>query len=196
MNQKKTKHQKRLEEIRSKKIRRTIRFQLQPFSGWDFIRTYQLELLVGVIVICIFVFIPRWDSWMSQQEKKSSESSISEEMKQQLLGKYPNGFKLLEVRNWGLRSLDDTLSSDFQLNWEGAQLIQFSGGKIRIKLPHAYHDPSQGILKNLIVDFERHHHEMIRINQLTTFNLLAEIIEDDGDKVVCLFSFELTEKTK
>ena len=154
--------------------------------------TYQVELLVGVIVIGLIIFIPRWDSLMSKQEKESSEPSISQELKQQLLNKYPNGFKLLEIRNWGLKSLDDTLSSEFKVDWDRVKLIRFDNEKIRIKLPNAYHDSTHSVLKNLMVDFQRHHHELIRINQLTNFDLLAEIIEDDGNKMVCLFSFEVT----
>ena len=192
MNKKKTKHQKRLQEIQNKKMERTIRFRPQPFSLGDFFRTFQVEFLVGMIIIGIILFVPRWDSWMSKQEKGSAVSTIPEELKQQLLSRYPNGFKLLEVRNWGIKSLDDTLSSDFRIDWNGAQLIKLDSGKIKIKLPNAYHDSTQSILKNLVVDFQRHHHEFMHINQLTDFELLAEIIEDDENKVVCLFSFGLT----
>ena len=173
-------------------MERTVRFRPQPFSLWDFFRTYQVEFLVGMIIVGIIVFVPRWDSWMSKQEKKSTVSTIPEELKQQLLSRYPNGFKLLEIRNSGITSLDDTLSSDFSLDWNAAQLIKLDSGKIRIKLPNAYHDSTHSVLKNLLVDFQRHHHEFIHINQLTDFELLAEILEDDGDKVVCLFSFEST----
>ncbi len=42
----------------------------------------QVEFLAGAIIVGLIIFIPRWDSWMSKQEKKSSEPSISEEMKQ------------------------------------------------------------------------------------------------------------------
>ena len=192
MNKKKTKHQKRLQEIQNKKMERTIRFRPQPFSLWDFFKTYQVEFLVGMIVLGILIFVPRWDSWMSKQEKKSEVSTIPEEMKQQLLSRYPNGFKLLEIKNSGITSLDDTLSSDFRIDWDGAQLIKIDSGKIRIKLPNAYHDSTESFLKSLVVDFQRHHHEFIHLNQLTDFELLAEIIEDDENKVVCLFSFGLT----
>ena len=197
MNKKKTKHQKRLAQIQNKKIQRTIRFQPQPFSLWDFFRTYPAELLAGAIIIGIILLIPRWDSWMNKQEKKAAVSTIPEELKQQLLGRYPNGFKLLEIKNRRMTSLDDTLSSDFRLDWDGAQLMQLDSGKIRIKLPNAYHDSTRGILKNLVVDFQRRHHEFLHINQLTDFELRAEILEDDGNRVVCLFSFEVIgEKSK
>ncbi len=192
MTSKKTKHQKRLHEIHNKKIKQAIRFQPARFSLWDFIMSYQVEFLIGAIIVGLIIFIPRWDSLMSKQEKKSSEPSISQELKQQLLSKYPNGFKLLEIKNLRLTFLDDTLSSEFKIDWTGAQLVRFDGGKIRIKLPSVYHDLSHGVLKSPLVEFQRHHHELIRVNKLTSFDLLAEIIEDDGNKVVCLFSFEVT----
>lgn len=192
MADKKTKHQKRLQEIHNKKIKREIRFQPQRFSLWDFITSFQVELLVGAIIVCIIIFIPRWDSLMSKKEKNSLEPSISQELKQQLLSKYPNGFKLLEIKKLSLTSLDDTLSSEFKIDWAGAQLVRFDSGKIRIQLPSAYHDLTGGVLKRPVVEFQRRHHELIRVNQFTTFDLLAEIIEDDGNKVACLFSFEVT----
>lgn len=192
MTSKKTKHQKRLQEIHNKKIKREVRFQRERFSLWDFIMSFQVEFLIGAIIVCLIIFIPRWDSFMSKQGEKSSEPSISEEMKQQLLSKYPNGFKLLEIKNLRLTSLDDTLSSEFKIDWAGAQLVRFDSGKIRIQLPSAYHDLTRGVLKRPIVEFQRRHHELIRVNQLTSFDLLAEMIEDDGNKVVCLFSFEVT----
>ncbi|HLD69844.1 MAG TPA: hypothetical protein VJA17_03675 [Candidatus Omnitrophota bacterium] len=192
MISKKTKHQKRLQEIHSKKIRREVRFQRERFSLWDFMMHYQLELFLGAILIALIIFIPRWDSLMSKQEDKFSEPSISQELKGQLLNKYPNGFKLIEIKNLRLTPLDDTLSSEFKIDWAGTQLVRFDAGKVRIQLPSAYHDLTGGVLKRPVVEFQRRHHELIRVNQLTSFDLLAEIIEDDGNKVVCLFSFEVT----
>ena len=194
MSKQKTKHQKHLKEIRDKKVERRIRFGPQPFSLWDFFRTFQLEFLAAVVIAGLLIAIPRWDSAMSKKENGPSAPTISEELKQSLLSKYPNGFKLIEIRNWKLTPLDDTLSSDFRVNWDAAQLLQMNSGKIRIKLPNAYHDPSGSVLKNLIVDFQRHHQEMIRINQMTNFVLLAQILEDGGERVVCLFSFEVAGK--
>lgn len=188
----KTKHQKRLQEIHNKKIERQIRFRPQRFSLWDFLLMYPAEVLVAVMIICMLIFIPRWTSSLNKQNTSPSESSISEELKQELLGKYPNGFKLMELRNWDLRPLDDTLSSDFKVDWEGARLVQFAGRKIRIKIPTVYHGPTGRALKNLIVEFERNHRQIIRMNQLTGFDLLAEIISDDGEKMMFLFSFEVT----
>lgn len=192
MSSKKTKHQKRLQEIRDKKIEQLVRFQPQPFSLWDFFSTYSVELLVGVILIGAIVLIPRWDSWKGKQETTPSGPTISEELKQQLMNKYPNGFKLIEIRDWRVTPLDDTLSSDFKVNWDAVQLIKMDPEKIRIKLPNVYHDPTQSVLRNLVVDFQRHHQEMIRMDQMTNFALLAQILEEGGDRVVCLFSFELT----
>ena len=194
MTPQKTKHQKRLQEIREKKMERQIRFGPQRFSWRDFFRTYQMGFLVVVVITGLIIVVPRWDSVMSKQEKKSLEPTISEEMKQGLLSKYPNGFKLIEIRTRKLTPLDDTLSSDFRVNWDAAQLVQMNSEKIRIKLPNAYHDPSRSVLKNPLVDFQRHHQETIRMDQMTNFVLLAQILEDEGDRIVCLFSFEVAGK--
>ena len=195
MPKKKTEHQKRLHSQRKIKVQREARFRGQPFSFLDFFKTFQLEIFVGPLIVGCLIFIPRWGGLKKDGEGlNASVSSLSEAQNQELKQRFPNGFKLIEIEKFTMKPLEDSLSKDFQINWNNLKLERMDAQKIRMVLPEVLYKSRDVRLTHAVVDFQRRHQELVRFNQGRGLDLLAQMISDDGEKVVCLFSFEVGEK--
>ncbi len=195
MPKKKTEHQKRLYSRRKVKLQREMRFRPQPFSFLDFFKTFQMGILLAAAIISLVVVIPRWDRFKKTGEGlNAAVPTISEEQKQELSQRFPHGFKLIEMENWTMKPLDDSLSKDFQLNWNNIKLKRMDSQMIRIALPEVLYKPAGISLTHAVIDLQRRHQEIARFSQGSGVDLLAQMISDDGQKVICLFSFQAAQK--
>ena len=61
-------------------------------------------------------------------------------------------------------------------------------------MPEVTYKPSGVKLTHAALDFQRRHQEIMHFTQGSGLDILAQMISDDGQKVICLFSFQVAEK--
>ena len=158
---------------------------------------------MAIWVVIIFVVVPAL-IWLrgSSLEKNNPVSnagqfSYSASLKESLQIKYSQGYQLLGIIGDKIRPLKlNTFPKTFQANWDLAKILpaKVSGSRdqeadknvIRIYLPDVYYEPGQFNFVTFDATFSRRVGEVFSIYKNQTQEVTFEILEDFGDRILCV----------
>ena len=196
MNRPTTKHQKRLQTLKKKKVVPVSRYSHHPPSSpvaglGDSIYRYTAEIIFLIVLAVGLLAI--WELNPLKKEIKQLQSFLKENPT--LTSQYSNGYRVITIQKNKIKPVYvDTLSKDFKIDWGQTRLRRLSNDEVDILLSNIRYVPDNFSLGQLMVKVPRGRRGIFVLSQLGNIEFLGEILEDDGNKIWCLFSYEEKKK--
>ena len=156
-----------------------------------FLLEYAVEIVFAVALIFGVVTFFRWDPVRKDRaEFAPLMESLNQEKQYALSQKYIYGYRLVGIQDEKIVLLDwDTLDKEFQADWKHAKIFKIDNEEIYIRLPAVYYSPAQFSISQLEIALPKGARSTVSLARLDGAELVGEILEEQGNKMLCLFSF-------
>ena len=132
------------------------------------------------------------------EDIKSSMLSVSNEQHVLWKKKYPSGYKIIAFSEKKIiHTEQDTLPDDLKIDWKNVSVsvlpanpLTYTEEKLKINVPIISYAPMDMQGLNVSVVISRKKQEVVGLAKFGWHNLMAEIIGDDGDSILCLIGFQ------
>ena len=184
---------------RIKKPIYTVRNALRPQMRTSDDRSPHAEFYekhyVVIWVIVIFIILPLFiflrGLYLGKVNSVKTQTEIlSQTQLEELNNRYPEGYILFEISGGKMTPLKlNTFPKKFQANWSYARVsFKNENNDIRIYLPDIYYEPGHFNFVTLDATFSKTKGRIFTFLKNDTSELAIEIIEDKGDKILCVLS--------
>ena len=188
MNRKKSRVKKPIYTVRNA-LRPQVKNSDELSAGEKFYQKNYVMIWVVVIFFIVPLFIWVWGSCLGKSDSAPGPVSILPLAQlERLHDRYPEGYRLFEISGGKMIPLKpDTFPEKFRANWSYSK-VSFKNDKneIKIYLPDIYYEPGHFRFVALNSTISKTKDFMFGLLRSDTSELIVEIIEDPGDKLICI----------
>jgi len=168
----------------------------EAFSFWRILKKHIIEMSFGVILLFgIGAVVLLGPDKKAVREMSASMSSIIEDQSPYWREAYPYGYKIIAFTDKNIiHTFFDTLPEDLEINWKDlsvariqASQIKNTDEKIKITMANINYAPADVSGLTIVTSFSRKKGIRTSLTRLGGLEFVAEIIEDNGQELFCLF---------